>query len=376
MYILRLYRISHHPLNYHTYLSRIKKLPKIFKSESPIEQQSILLDLIKANRTIQTIKPQTTRLQPGLDLGLTPTPNNATLESDLKQLLFNNISFRKHAINDITIVKQYLLYEPRPKNVQDLIEVTSDFFQSQLTDSKEKKIVDTSVVYITLGRILEQNDYFNGFNLIDKTVNSDQYLNYRKSRLEKLVGVSILANVCILTLQWLLLPDIPILLWMAFNTVSTFLITSIFHIPTVSNLGRIKFRFYNSRFYNYLHKHELLATNKIITHLEEFNETNLINFHYSKVRPMTNLKQVKVDDYIIELPNIYQDNVGSDLPNEEISQIQKFFKTELNKRKIMLCDLNQELLFLEYWKNHGEGFTWVEPDQDPGEIIKLNISNK
>ncbi|EGW32051.1 uncharacterized protein SPAPADRAFT_61145 [Spathaspora passalidarum NRRL Y-27907] len=369
MRFIRLYNISHHPLNYHTYLSRIKKLPKVYhESTTPIKQQ-LLLDLVKANRTLQRTNTSPNYAPTRLNLELS-TPTNAKLESGLKKLLFHD--FRRDALDDVQVVKEYLLTEPKPSNVQDLIEITSDSFRNQLT---HKKDVDTSIVYITLSRILDQNDYFNGFNLIDKTVNSDLYLDYRKSRLMKLVVSATLANIGVLALQSTLLPDIPLLAWMLLNISSTALVSSMANLK-ISNLGRIKFRFYNSQLYNYLHKHELITTNKIITHLEEFNETNLINFHYSKVRPEPNLKTFTVDNYIVELPDaVVETNAHpwTHLPNEEISNIQKFFKSELNKRRMVLCDLNSELLFLEYWKNHGEGFAWVEPDQDPGEIIKLKI---
>jgi hypothetical protein len=129
--------------------------------------------------------------------------------------------------------------------------------------------------------------------------------------------------------------------------------------------------------YNYIHHEELVAFNKIITHFEEHNEVNIRNFHHSKVRKLSNLKMFDQNDYILELPNSSTELATIDSFHEEtdILQLQQFFKFQLNSRKMVLNDLLEELMFLEFWLTHGENFDWVEPDQDPAEILKLEITS-
>lgn len=150
-------------------------------------------------------------------------------------------------------------------------------------------------------------------------------------------------------------------------------------VNLVAHLGRVSWRPYNNFIYINSHQNEILAINKIITHFEEHNEINIKNFHHSKVRQISNLNIFHQNDYIIELPNtngllpIDDKNVSNE--DSEILKLQGFIRQEIRKRKMVLNDIQEELMFLEFWYTHGENFEWVEPDQDPAEIIRLKITN-
>lgn len=53
------------------------------------------------------------------------------------------------------------------------------------------------------------------------------------------------------------------------------------------------------------------------------------------------------------------------------------FKTEMDKRGIEIILPETELMLEEYWLTGGENFEWVEPDQDPADIIwRQNVATK
>lgn len=100
--------------------------------------------------------------------------------------------------------------------------------------------------------------------------------------------------------------------------------------------------------------------NKVLTHFEEIHEVNIRNFHTSQVRAVSEAHVAS--DYVVEDSEGVEDPLWA-LPFE--------FKHQLARRKMALNDLREELMFIEFWQNHGADFEWVEPDQDPAEIVKL-----
>src|SRR5699024_7089534 len=108
-----------------------------------------------------------------------------------------------------------------------------------------------------------------------------------------------------------------------------------------------------------------LAINKILVHYEEHHEVNISNYHTSQVRThqAQEVHEAHVED---NLPQVLDDN----------PPVLRLFRSEVYRRRMVINDVPQELMFVEFWLNHGEGFEWVEPDQDPSELIKFKISTE
>lgn len=70
--------------------------------------------------------------------------------------------------------------------------------------------------------------------------------------------------------------------------------------------------------------------------------------------------EMKMASYIASIDQVLPEN-----QNEASFRVKKL----LQNRKMMAIEVEQETLMKEYWARGGEGFQWVEPDQDPAEIF-------
>ncbi|EMG47982.1 hypothetical protein G210_1533 [Candida maltosa Xu316] len=350
---------SRSPLNYETYSKRLKKISSQIYNQEPI----VLSDLIKANRQLQLKNSGTTKIDNSFGIKL--CPSNTVLEQDLF-----NVLFTKRIPKTRTVVSEYLFTEPRPTKIGDVIDATTGFFINQL---ERNKVADVDIVFASLSLILEQKDYYNCFKLIDNTINSESYADYLKTKFMRLVGSFLGVNLLLIGLQSVYLPLIPHLFLITSNIlISSLVYVGFFKINLINNkVGDILWRPYLSVFHKYLHHAEFMAINKIVNHWYENNQINLKNFHSIEARSVKpNLDVFYNNDYILESPDSSKD-------------LQVYLNQELNKRKIVLRESPEELLFLEYYTyqkgksilNNDSDLKWVEPDQDPAELIKFKINH-
>lgn len=372
---------SRKPLNHETFSRRLDQFYKQYPTGMQIDEE-LFLNFIKANRLLQR---QNTKINSKFGLNVNQKGrradfldikafSNTDLESKVQEM-FNKYNDQTYIKNNL--VKYYLLAGPGPSNTHSLIETVRENFQRNLTLGKVSK----SVVQSTLNVLLAKKDYYNGFKLVDLTYSSEPYLRFCERNNKRSLR-NILLSCTALTLgECLVFPFVPLFALAIFNFgVLLCLCWYMMKINLVNNLGRISWRSYNNFIYNKRHQDEILSINKIITHFEEHNEINIKNFHHSKVRQISNLNIVHLNDYIIELPNsnglLQVNDRRSSEQDSEIFKLQAFFRKEIRKRKMVLNDIQEELMFLEFWYTHGENFEWVEPDQDPAEIIRLKINNQ
>lgn len=374
---------SKSPLNYETLLRRLNQFYKSFppnKNEKPI-QEGLFINFIKANRRLQR---QNLEIQSkiGLDTGKSHqstsfldilTVSNRDMEAKIQEVF--KMYFAQTHISD-QIVKSYLLIEPRPGDIHHLIQTVRENFQGNLRSER----VNRSVVQTAINVLLSAKDYYNCFKLIDLTYCSKEYLKFCEKSNYRLLATILLTSLVATVLEGCLIPSIPLYYFVFLNLgVPLGIIWYIMKINLVKHLGRVSWRPYNNFKHIKNHQNEILAVNKIITHFEEHNEVNIKNFHHSKVRQISNLNIFHGNDYIIELPNtnglLAIDDENASYEDPEILKLQGFIRQEIRKRKMVLNDIQEELIFLEFWYTHGENFEWVEPDQDPAEIIRLKIIN-
>ncbi|ODV91293.1 hypothetical protein CANCADRAFT_3004 [Tortispora caseinolytica NRRL Y-17796] len=61
---------------------------------------------------------------------------------------------------------------------------------------------------------------------------------------------------------------------------------------------------------------------------------------------------------------------ADELNPENNGEVSPYVRSELARRNMMLLQSEDEANMKEYWARGGEGFTWVEPDQDPADLLR------
>lgn len=357
---------SKSPLNYDTLLHRFRNYRhNLTSTTNPL---SCLLDSIRASRRLRTVHVSDILSNPAISstpltvqsLGLTLRNDPSTIENSLWSFLLQDHHYSKF-ISDPQLVRSFLTINPVPIQTGRVLEVVKD----HCLQSESRNIpLDKSLIFIALNLILDQRDYAGAFKLINTTFSSPYYLHTCELHLRRLFIQCGLEILSITTLESLFLPMVPSPIWLICNTIALGTATFIQCVMATKELHRIGWRRHVSVWKKLVHEQEFIAVNKIICHFQEQNEINLLNFHLSETRKPVDLNQYDLANYILELP---KDQGATTL------DIQELFKSELLARKMYLKELTQELVYLECWNKHGEGFQWVEPDQDPAEIEKLRI---
>lgn len=321
---------------------------------SPTQITSLLLDCIKAGRALQLKKRPTIEI---LDI---QSSSNQELETLISDTLQRNESY----LND-DIIRSYILTYPRPVTGSSIISIIESVFQRKLQNNQ----IDYSSVRLGVNRFLEMNDYMNCFSIFDKTLRSPGNQRLIVNQIRRLIAyftTSLGGIICVFTAcEAPLEVSIPLTLLSSFSMLFTYL-----NIKYPRRIGRLSWRFSNSLQYNIANNQELFFLNRIINYFEEFNEINLLNYHHSKVRNFNDLKINKLEDFIIEEPEEANEYFVN---NPRLSEMYLYFKDQLKQRKVAIGDLPQELEFMEYWQ-YNENFEWVEPDQDPAELINLQMN--
>lgn len=342
------------PVNAEVFLKRLSDFKSQLPSLSQSKAHSYILDCIAANRQLQSRSPYHS---PDDFLNITKSPDKSHLES----MLWNALHLRPTFMNDPSVVKAFLVTKPypEPSTITDVIR------RRWLSQTRlwwlpwlRKSSANIDLVRLGINVLLSQHQYVECINLIDKTVGSTDY----RAAMDKTVKRNTLALgfglVSATAVQSMLLSVSPLVLLLANTTVWGAVTIGLLHVKYPGRLDRLCWRLSNSFLYNIKNYPTLKLIHRIMIYFEEHHEINLMNYHLSQIRTFDNINIKKYQDYFIE--------------SDEIN-FQQFFKDQLTQKKITAHDLPEELQFLDFIMNHGENYQWVEPDQDPAEIIRLKL---
>jgi hypothetical protein len=109
--------------------------------------------------------------------------------------------------------------------------------------------------------------------------------------------------------------------------------------------------------------------NRIAIAYDELIDLNVDNFH-----------QMADEHHKLQQKRLEREQVNSNNSSQKIdisleSDAHDIQQRELVKAKLTLVMTDQEQMFNEYWTSAGVGFEWVEPDQDPADVIIKRIRN-
>ncbi|CAH2351278.1 hypothetical protein CLIB1423_03S02674 [[Candida] railenensis] len=344
------------PLNYETLNQRLTFALKNKVNVTPDH----LTDFIKAGRKLELEKLNQNIYNSNIVtkddfLGIRHKYSISDIESKIALFLKSNYSI---VAQKDSIIKAYLLTEPKPTNPKMIIDLLKDSFKRDGGDIASK----IGLLNVATKVLLYDKDYYNAFNLIDCTILSEEWI---KRKWESIVYGNMLYLVGLTFLSSVMAWSYSVLIGALWFLCGTALKVGFSKINYSKQLPRLSWRPHVRVIHRCVRNDELFIVNKIITHFEEHSEVNVRNFHHSDVRIVPKLNMLQRNDYILELPT-----------ENATSEIEILFRNQLNKRRMVLNDLQEELMFLDYWLVQGEDYDWCEPDQDPAEIIKLETQKR
>lgn len=194
---------------------------------------------------------------------------------------------------------------------------------------------DLEAIYILVRNRLQSRQIFHALDVVDASVGSAAFQSSSRYKwlLRGSVGcLGIFA--CQLPMFWFVPSEIFYLYMSLFWGLATYLITK------ASKGTTERLRFISQNIFGNLTKQEqLIMINRIIEEYDERFSLNVRNYHYSsKILP-------------------YDHNLDIQL------------RRALVLRGFELKPLNEHSMYQEYWQTAGNGYMWVEPDQDPA-ILK------
>lgn len=349
---------SRKPLTYEKLKQRADQLNHSGDISAPLIEEYIyanrqLQHLNEHNKTIHNTATSTTNF---LNL---KSVDNLVLENDLWNFLRSNW---KLCVNNSGIVKAYLLRG-------DDLDMGRAF--DIIRSSFEKNLDMRTPVLIMLHWLLKKNDYENAIQLLDITLNSTHALHRREREYNSGLRICSILSAFTGFLQFLVCPLSLFHVAFPVTTVAIFGTYFGFLRCTCGDVGnRVQWRPYTSLRHRFIHYDEQRFLNKIVTQFEETCEVNFKNYHISEVRSTRSLGIFEHGSSQFFLPSISTLPMvkNANTEDERLNNIANFIKTQINSRKLLWGHLKEEERLIDFWCNHGEGYEWVEPDQDPAEI--------
>lgn len=335
-----------------------KRIDKVLLSDNEISNE-LVLSAIKECQALQKIVYDYDKFW--------QDPTNRSINEKIGEILKNdNVKYNKELLKQILLLKLPISTD---------IKVIEIFYERN-----PKEFIDRSIALIPFRNCLLNGDLKNGLKVIDLTVGHVNYITSKENELRlgliKLVstaaaitffskiGVNEIIELGYLSSSWKHLGSINSMILTYFLN-SSFFVTIVKFGRTLSLSGGDYLTWQKGTFYTHWFKHsdEMLMCSKLME--ADFQLNN--NSENS--------------------PELIEELCRSD---DNVSGGGSVLKPGINKdgKKIRLLEAKDNLEDLKlqaYWMSGGDGFEWVEPDQDPATLLwkqrldkfnKLGIDNK
>lgn len=351
------------PLNYETLARRLALFHK--RRATP----SLLADYIRANRQLQRTNNQTRHLSPGQnDLGLKVNVASSTLEKELWAVMRR---YWPMCVASDLVVQTYVLSA-------DNVDIGPAFSLVAANHKQHSQDLLPGVMAL-VALLLRRNDYHGCFKLLDITLNSAELKEKRRGQWLSTLGLGIIGATGAGAFVSTCLPLTPWLL--SFGVASVCVLGPFFGFRTIEAAAqgaRVAWRPRTGFFHRWSQRHEWQLVNRIITSFEEHHEVNGRNFHTSEVRRAPSLAMFDLNDYELHLPQSRALTFPGEnfVADERADELARYFRGELQRRRMVWNVLEEERMFIECWLAQGENYFWGEPDQDPAEMVQFHSRAK